>query len=64
MLPWDWKNWQTVALACLVIFGPWLVGLAFGPESLVLSAVMVGLLAATMVGVGALVVLGVGLLKS
>jgi hypothetical protein len=60
----NWKNWQAIALGCSVILAPWLVGLAFGLELLVLTAVMTGLMLASLIGVAALVVLGADLLKS
>jgi hypothetical protein len=60
----DGKNRQAIALVCLVIVAPWLVGLAFGSSSLVQNAMIAGFLVASIVGVAALVTLGVGLFRS
>jgi hypothetical protein len=60
----NWKNRQTIALVSLVIAAPWLIGLAFGPSSLVQNTMMAGLLAASILGVAALVTLGMGLFRS
>jgi hypothetical protein len=58
------KNWQTIALASLAIVGPWLIGLAWGLESLVLYALLTSFLAAILIGIAALMSLGWALFRS
>jgi hypothetical protein len=58
------KNWQTIALASLVIIGPWLIGVAWGLQSAVLSALFASFVVAILIGIAALISLGFALFRS